>query len=315
MPRMTVTCVRALAAALLAAAATTAAAHHTDDPVRELSLAMGAAPAQPGAALVGAHPSGRFAHAHAVREPNVAWNPSGWRSPSPSAVARPDPGIRTGIGAGALLAQADVAALPSGLTVGTEEGLRERGAFPAPEEYLEELRALSAEAIPLLSVYGAPKPLPDGLVLIHPTLGETGFDAFADRLRLVNFWATWCPPCRHEMPDLDALNETLGGDDFAVLAVNLDRNGLERAREFYEEESIETLEILVDPRSRASGELGVVSLPTSIVITPTGHEVARIAGVADWDSEETVEYFRQAIKLTGPVSGPPAGVTSTLQPM
>lgn len=170
-------------------------------------------------------------------------------------------------------------------------------AIPPADYSLAMVRRLADTALPLLAIHDEAQPLPDDLPPLQRPQGPTRLDAYYGKLLLVNFWATWCPPCRHEMPALDALHAELGGDDFAVLAINLDRNGLTRAQEFYAARNIDALEILVDERMAASGRLRVVSLPTSLLIDPGGREIGRIVGIADWNGEGSIEFFRNVIEL------------------
>lgn len=146
------------------------------------------------------------------------------------------------------------------------------------------------------------------LVLTEPTdLPETIFlDAdeaevtLADwqgKALLVNFWATWCAPCREEMPSLDALQAELGGDDFQVLTIATGRNSRAAIDKFYGETQIANLPVLTDPRQRLARDMGVLGLPASILISADGQEVARLLGDADWSSDAAKQVIRE---LTAP---------------
>ena len=162
---------------------------------------------------------------------------------------------------------------------------------------LAEIDKLARSAIPLLAVHESPQPIPEH-VFLDGNEEETSLDAYRGRILLVNFWATWCPPCRHEMPALDRLQKAMGGPDFAVVAVNLDRNGLKRATEFYELKNIRSLDIYLDPKAEAAGKMRVVNLPTSLLIDRSGREIGRLAGVEEWDSESAIQFFRDIVDLT-----------------
>ena len=111
---------------------------------------------------------------------------------------------------------------------------------------------------------------------------------FADtngHYRLVNFWATWCAPCREEMPALDALQLEMGGEDFQVMTIATGRNRLTGIHKFYEEAEVTNLPILLDPKGRLATRMGALGLPVTIVLDPEGREIARLTGGADWASE------------------------------
>ncbi len=167
----------------------------------------------------------------------------------------------------------------------------------AADTTLDEIRARAGESLPLLAVHRTPQHVPEH-VLLDREERETSLGEFRGRILLVNFWATWCPPCRHEMPALDRLQAELGGSEFQVIAVNLDRNGLRRAMEFYEDKSIRALDIHLDPRAEASGKMRVISLPTTLLIDRKGQEIARLSGIAEWDAEPAKQFFRDVVELT-----------------
>ena len=102
---------------------------------------------------------------------------------------------------------------------------------------------------------------------------------------LLNFWATWCAPCRKEMPALDALQKEFGGDHFEVVTLATGRNALPGINRFFEEEGIEELPILLDPKQAVARDMAVLGLPISVLIDPEGREIARLRGDAEWYSE------------------------------
>lgn len=121
-------------------------------------------------------------------------------------------------------------------------------------------------------------------------------DDFRGRVVVLNLWATWCPPCREEMPTLDALQRELGGDDFEVVALSIDRAGPEVVRSFYKEIGIEHLKLYIDSSMRVMGTLGIAGVPTTLVIGPQGRELGRLTGAADWASPAMLAYFRDLVE-------------------
>ncbi len=102
---------------------------------------------------------------------------------------------------------------------------------------------------------------------------------------LLNFWATWCAPCRKEMPALDALSRELGGERFAVVPVATGRNLVPAIQKFFDQVGVEALPILLDKPQDLAREMGVFGLPVTVILDPEGQEIARMRGDADWASD------------------------------
>jgi thiol-disulfide isomerase/thioredoxin len=100
---------------------------------------------------------------------------------------------------------------------------------------------------------------------------------------VLNFWATWCAPCRHEMPSLDRLQAAM--PQIAVLPVATGRNSVEAIGKFYSEAGVKRLPVLRDPKSGLARAMGVLGLPVTVILNPEGQEVARLIGDAEWDSD------------------------------
>ena len=115
------------------------------------------------------------------------------------------------------------------------------------------------------------------------------------RVILVNLWATWCAPCRKEMPDLAALQTELGGKDFEVVAISVDRKGVEKSSEFLKEIGVTSLTLYADPTTAALNTLQAPGLPATVLIDRNGHEIGRLLGPAEWDSPEAKTLIRAAI--------------------
>ena len=162
----------------------------------------------------------------------------------------------------------------------------------ATTETLQEVRDMRLGTVRRLLVHLVGSNVPDH-VLIRENGEETSLKDYRGKVLLVNFWATWCPPCRKEMPSLDRLQAELGGEHFEVIAINLDRHGIAMAREFYDEIGIEQLAIHVDPNARFASALRALGLPTSIIVDRDGNEIGRLVGDAEWDAPEALNIFRR----------------------
>lgn len=115
------------------------------------------------------------------------------------------------------------------------------------------------------------------------------------KIVLLNVWATWCGPCREEMPTLDRLQEKLGSDQFDVLALSIDRGGVGIVRTFYNEIGLQHLQIRIDPTTKASRAMKVFGLPTTLLIGPDGEELGRKIGPAEWDAPNAIAFFEKII--------------------
>jgi thiol-disulfide isomerase/thioredoxin len=111
---------------------------------------------------------------------------------------------------------------------------------------------------------------------------------------LLNLWATWCVPCRKEMPGLDRLQQELGSDKFEVVAISVDRKGVPGARKFLDDIKVGKLAVYVDTTLRTTSQLGAVGLPATLLIDADGREIGRLLGPAEWDSEDAKRLIRAA---------------------
>jgi thiol-disulfide isomerase/thioredoxin len=120
------------------------------------------------------------------------------------------------------------------------------------------------------------------------------------RTVLVNLWATWCVPCRKEMPALDSLQTQLGGPDFEVVAVNIDTRDPDKPRNFLKEEKLTRLGFFADPKAKIFQDLKSIGralgMPTSVLVDGQGCEIATIAGPADWASDDAIKLISAALK-------------------
>jgi thiol-disulfide isomerase/thioredoxin len=119
---------------------------------------------------------------------------------------------------------------------------------------------------------------------------------FKGKVVLLNLWATWCLPCRHEMPSLDRLQKDLGSDQFEVVALSLDRAGKDVARKFFDEIKVAHLKLYIDPTMKAGNGLRAVGMPTTILIGKDGKELGRLPGPAEWDGAAAKALIAEALK-------------------
>ena len=115
------------------------------------------------------------------------------------------------------------------------------------------------------------------------------------RVVLLNLWATWCAPCRKEMPALDRLQQALGSDRFEVVALSVDRGGIEKSKAFFDEIGVKALKLYVDPSTRATSKLKAVGLPATLLIDEQGREIGRLTGPAEWDSEDAKRLIQAVL--------------------
>ena len=148
-------------------------------------------------------------------------------------------------------------------------------------------------------VFKEPHTLPD-LTFQADGGTEKTFADWRGKVVLVNLWATWCAPCRKEMPDLDQLQKALGGDDFEVVAVSLDRGSGDRPKKFLSEINVTNLAFYHDPTTRLGHKLQAIGMPATLLLDREGREIGRLIGPADWDSEDALRLIRTVIERTDP---------------
>ncbi len=117
---------------------------------------------------------------------------------------------------------------------------------------------------------------------------------------LVNLWATWCVPCRKEMPALDSLQTKLGGKDFEVVAINIDTRDPEKPKNFLKDANLTRLAYFSDTKAKVFQDLKnigkALGMPTSVLVDAQGCEIANIAGPAEWASDDATTLIKAAVK-------------------
>lgn len=156
-------------------------------------------------------------------------------------------------------------------------------------------RRVASEEGSTFNVHEKPRPLPE--VSFTDVEGRpVTLAAFRGKVTLLNIWATWCAPCRAEMPTLERLEVRLGGPDFQVVALSIDQGGVSVVRDFYEQLGLQNLEIYMDDEMQVPPTLGVVGIPGTLLIDREGREIGRKLGPAEWDSEEIVAEIQRYLK-------------------
>lgn len=154
----------------------------------------------------------------------------------------------------------------------------------------------SSESVPSTSlnfpIHEGPKTLP-ALSFVDGNRQKRTLASFKEKLVLLNIWATWCGPCREEMPTLDRLQAQLGSKAFEVVALSIDNADITRIENFYKELNLDSLAAYVDPTGSAMTILNVNGIPATLLISPQGEESGRMLGPAEWDAPEIVETIRQ----------------------
>jgi thiol-disulfide isomerase/thioredoxin len=169
----------------------------------------------------------------------------------------------------------------------------------AAKSMAERLAPLARGEVAAFNAASAPARTPN-LTFTGPDGAPKSLADFRGRTILLNLWATWCVPCRQEMPALDRLQAELGVDGFQVVAVNIDTRNLDRPRTWLQEVGVRNLAYYADPQAKAFQDLKrvgkAVGLPTTLLIDPQGCELGALAGPAAWDSEDALRLVRAALE-------------------
>lgn len=152
---------------------------------------------------------------------------------------------------------------------------------------IASLEALREGLMKKLVFHSEPKPVSDK-IFTDPNGAEHRLADYQGKYILLNFWATWCGPCRKEMPSLEHLQQTLGGETFQVVTIATGRNTLPGITRFFEKAGVTHLPVLLDPTQTLARDMGVLGLPVSVLLDADGNEIARLRGDAEWDTESAL---------------------------
>jgi thiol-disulfide isomerase/thioredoxin len=205
--------------------------------------------------------------------------------------------LATALWAAALAALAGFAAIY--VTLGRHDNANPEiiAAYPPPtiHEGADQMAQHDASNMAAFVFKKAPERLPD-LNFVDRDGRERVLADWAGKVVLLNLWATWCAPCRKEMPALDRLQKDLGSTAFEVVAVSVDRLGVGGARKFLEQLKLENLSLYADPSARMVVDLKAVGLPTTLLVDKEGREIGRFIGPAAWDSADAKQLIRAQIR-------------------
>ncbi|MGH1419455.1 MAG: TlpA family protein disulfide reductase [Hyphomicrobiaceae bacterium] len=169
------------------------------------------------------------------------------------------------------------------------------GPDPAPTDAKATKAGAKLEKFQYLET---PTTLPE-IVFTGPEGQPLKLESFRGKVVLLNVWATWCAPCRHEMPSLDRLQKDLGSDKFEVVALSIDKSGLPGVKQFLEAIGITHLKAYVDPTTEQTRPLKILGMPTTLLIDAKGREIGRLTGPAQWDSDAAKAIVNTALEQTG----------------
>src|SRR6476661_3688144 len=166
-------------------------------------------------------------------------------------------------------------------------------------ELARKLAPLAHGEVAALTMASAPLRLPD--LTFEDAQGQSKkLSDWRGRTVLLNLWATWCVPCRREMPALETLQTKLGGPDFEVVAVNIDTRDPQKPKNFLKEAHLTRLGYFTDEKAKIFQDLkGIgraLGMPTSVLVDGQGCEIATIAGPAEWGSDDAVKLITAAMK-------------------
>ena len=146
----------------------------------------------------------------------------------------------------------------------------------------------------VMALHDTPRPVPE-IAFADKEGRPLTLKAWQGKIVLLNIWATWCGPCRAEIPTLDRLQAHLGSDRFEVVALSIDRAGVGVVARFFEEIGTEHLRTFIDDSGKVARDLKVFGLPATLLIGRDGRELGRLVGPAAWDTPKMIAFLKVVI--------------------
>jgi thiol-disulfide isomerase/thioredoxin len=172
-------------------------------------------------------------------------------------------------------------------------------ACPATAELVKRVAPFARGEVAAMAVASKPLRIP-ALAFRDADGGERTLADWRGRTVLLNLWATWCAPCKKEMPALDALQAKLGGPEFEVVAVNIDTRALDKPKAWLKEVGVDRLAYYADSSAKIFQDLKTIGrafgMPTTVLIDPNGCEIGHLAGPAEWASEDAIKLIQAALE-------------------
>jgi thiol-disulfide isomerase/thioredoxin len=165
-------------------------------------------------------------------------------------------------------------------------------------ETARRMAPLARGEVAAVSVAREPRRVPD-LTFVDGSGTQKRLSDWVGRTVLLNLWATWCVPCRKEMPALDALQVRLGGPNFQVVAINIDQRDPDKPRRWLQETHVDHLAYYADPSAKVFQDLKAVGwafgMPTTVFVDPHGCDLGILAGPVEWTSEDALKLMGAAL--------------------
>ena len=168
-------------------------------------------------------------------------------------------------------------------------------AIPLAASDLSETIALREGDMKKLIFHDSPAAVSKAPYQLADDAGQGRLSDYEGQWILLNFWATWCAPCRHEMPMLSELQAEFGGDNFQVVTIATGRNSPTGIKKFFGEINVDNLPRHQDPKQALAAQMAIFGLPITVLINPEGKEVARLRGDADWSSENAKAIIKSLL--------------------